>query len=96
MIQKKYFKTKNYCKVKFVLDNQDAKTATILGLNNDWQNPISMTKKKDGTFTCDVTLLKDLEHQFKYLVNEAEWLNDSDADAHLPNIFGGTNSVLVL
>jgi hypothetical protein len=96
MIQKTYFKTKDYCKVKFILDIEHAETVEILGLNSDWQNSIVLSRKKDGTFSGDVSLPKNIKHEFKYLVNKTEWLNEPDADIQQPNEFGGNNSVLVL
>ena len=96
MVQKTYFKTKDYCKVKFTLNAAGAETVEIRGLNSDWNNSIAMSKKKDGTFTCDVTIPKNTEHEFKYLVNESEWMNDPDADGLRPNEFGGSNSLIIL
>lgn len=96
MIQKTYFKTKDYCKVKFVLAPENAETVAIAGLNNDWQNLIAMKPKKDGSFACEVSLRKGSEHEFKYLVNETLWLTEPDADEEKKNTFGTTNSVLVL
>jgi 1,4-alpha-glucan branching enzyme len=96
MILKTYYKKKDYCKVKFSFKTDSAETVQICGLNSDWQNSVIMTRKKDGTFTADVTLPKDSKHQFKYLVNEKEWLNEPQADAQEPNGFGGSNSVIVL
>ena len=96
MVQKKYFKTKDYCKVKFSFVVDNAETVEILGLNSDWQNSIIMSKKKDGSFTADVSLPKDSKHEFKYLVNTKEWLNEPEADAQQPNEFGGINSVIIL
>ena len=96
MVQKTYFKTKDYCKVKFSFKVENAETVEILGLNSNWQNSVVMSKKKDGTFSCDVSLPKNSEHEFKYLVNETEWVNDPEADAQKPNEFGGVNSVIVL
>ena len=55
-----------------------------------------MSRKKDGSFTADVNLPKDSKHEFKYLVNEKEWINEPEADEQAPNIFGGTNSVISL
>lgn len=95
MVQKTYFKTKDYCKVKFVLTPENAETVEILGLKNDWENSILMKKKKDGSFTCDVSLPKDSRHEFKYLVNETEWISDLEADALEQNAFGSHNSVLI-
>lgn len=96
MVQKTYFKTKDYCKVKFTFAVENAETVEILGLNSDWGNSIIMSKKKDGSFTCDVSLPKNTEHQFKYRVNENEWLNEPEADKEVTNEFGGINSVIVI
>jgi len=94
MIQKTYFKTKDYCKVKFSFTPENAETVEILGLNSDWENSIVLKKKKDGTFSGEVSLPKDSQHQFKYLVNKTEWVNDTEADELQPNEFGGTNGVI--
>ena len=96
MVVKTYYKTKDYCKVKFSFKVENAETVEILGLNSDWQNSIIMSKKKDGSFSADVNLPKDSRHQFKYLVNETEWLNEPEADNQVPNEFGGNNSVIIL
>ena len=96
MIQKTYFKTKDYCKVKFTFKDENAETVEILGLNSDWQNAIVMSKKKDGSFTCDVSLPKNTQHEFKYRVNEQLWLDEPEADHQNPNVFGGKNSVIII
>ena len=96
MVQKTYFKTKDYCKVKFSFKVEDAETVEILGLNSDWENSVLMSKKKDGSFSADVNLPKDSTHEFKYLVNATEWINDPEADSQSPNEFGGTNSVVII
>jgi hypothetical protein len=96
MIQKTYFKTKDYCKVKFSFAAENAVTIEIMGLNSDWDNGILMKPKKDGSFSCDVSLPKSSSHEFKYRVNATEWLNDPLADSETPNVYGGSNSVIVL
>ena len=96
MIQKTYFKTKDYCKVKFSFNIEDAETVEILGLNNDWENSIAMSKKKGGCFTYDVSLPKNTQHQFKYLVNKTVWVNEPEADNQVYNEFGSQNSVIIL
>lgn len=96
MIQKTYYKTKDYCKVKFSFTVENAETIEILGLNSDWENSIIMSKKKDGTFSTEVNLPKDSKHEFKYKVNDSEWLNEPEADSEVINAFGGTNSVITL
>lgn len=96
MVQKTYYKTKDYCKVKFSFNVENAETIEILGLNSDWENSIVMSKKKDGSFSADVNLPKDSTHEFKYLVNDTEWVNEPEADTVAPNVYGGTNSVISL
>jgi len=96
MIQKTYFKTKDYCKVKFVFSAENAETVEVLGLNSDWKNSIVLTRKKDGSFSGDVSLPKNSQHEFKYRVNETTWLNEPEADTEVTNEFGGTNSVITL
>ncbi len=96
MVQKTYFKTKDYCKVKFSFKVENAETIEILGLNSNWENSVIMSRKKDGTFSADVNLPKDSKHEFKYLVNETEWINDPEADSQEPNVYGGTNSVVII
>jgi len=95
MIEKKYFKTKDYVKVKFTL-NTEAKKVDILGLNNEWKKGIAMTKKKEGIFSAELNLPKESSHEFRYFVDKKVWLNDEQADAETANIFGTTNSVVTL
>ncbi len=96
MVKKTYYKTKDYCKVKFSLQIDGAESISILGLNNDWKKVVKMKRKKDGTFSVALNLPKDSRHQYKYLINGKDWLNDPGADAEIPNNFGGTNSMLIL
>ncbi|TWI80406.1 AMP-activated protein kinase-like protein [Lacibacter cauensis] len=96
MIQKTYYKTKDYCKVKFSFKPENAETVEVLGLNSDWNNPLVLSKKKDGSFSGEINLPKESKHEFKYLVNATDWVNEPEADEEQPNAFGGANSVLVL
>ena len=96
MLQKTYVKTKDLWKVKFILKPDNAETVELLGLNSDWENSIALSKKKDGTFSAEVTLPKNTEHEFKYRVNKTEWLEEPDADKQSVNAFGSVYSVLVL
>lgn len=96
MITKTYFKTKDYCKVKFSFKPEQGETVEILGLNSDWEQGVFMSRKKDGSFSAEVSLPKNSRHEFKYLIDSAEWINDDAADAQQPNEYGGTNSVIEL
>jgi hypothetical protein len=95
MIEKKYFKTKDYVKVKFTL-NAEAKKVELLGLNNEWKKGVAMTKKKEGFFSAEVNLPKETTHEFKYFVDKKVWLNDDAAEAQTANVFGTTNSIVTV
>jgi hypothetical protein len=94
MIEKKYFKTKDSCKVKFSVQLKNVQHLEVLGLEGNWEEGIFMKKKKDGTFSCEVSLPKNSEHQFRYRLDGTEWIDDPQADALVHNEFGGTNSFI--
>ena len=95
MIEKKYFKTRDYAKIKFTFA-ADAKKVDILGLNNDWKKAVPMTKKKEGVFAAEVNLPKNSTHEFKYFVDKKTWHNDADAESQKLNVCGTTNSVVII
>jgi 1,4-alpha-glucan branching enzyme len=96
MLQRTFVKSKNAYKVKFTVKPTNASTVEILGLNGDWDNPVPLSKKKDGSFSAEVALPKDTKHEFKYRLDQSEWLIEEDADGESPNGLGSTNSILVL
>jgi 1,4-alpha-glucan branching enzyme len=88
-ITKQYLKTKPACKVTFKLSAvqlADAESVSLLGEFNNWDpSALAMKKSKKGDFSVSLTLEKDREYQFRYLVNGGTWLNDDTADAYLPS-----------
>ena len=95
MIEKKYFKTKDYCKVKFSFASE-GKKVELLGLNNDWKKPVLMAKDNNGIFTASVNLPKDSTHEFKYLVDKKAWFNDTETEQQTTNVFGTANSLVII
>jgi hypothetical protein len=55
-----------------------------------------MSKKKDGSFNAEINLPKSSTHEFKYLIDNILWMNEPEADSHVSNTFGGSNSVVAL
>ncbi len=95
MIQATYLKTKKVCKVKFTFNGALAEKVELFGLNNDWQNPVEMIRKKDGSFSAEVSLPIYSKQEFKYLVNGTEWATEPEIEENR-NGFGTTNSVINL
>lgn len=98
MLSKRYLKTKPICKVTFSLPAAvQGEVAHLVGDFNNWDEAATpMKRQKDGSFSITLDLELDREYQFRYLVNNAEWHNDWQADKYTPNPFSGDNSVVVV
>ena len=98
MLKKQYLKSKPICKVTFyTAPQQDADIVTLVGDFNSWDEVATpMQPLKDGRFKVTLELDVDAEYQFRYLVDDAEWHNDWEADKYVPNPFSGDNSVVRL
>ena len=96
-ISKQYLKTKPACKVTFIVpaeQAQAAETVAVLGEFNNWEAAV-MKKQKNGDFSTTLTLPTDQQFQFRYLINGAEWHNETDADGYVPSpVSYDQNSVL--
>lgn len=101
-IKKQYLKSKPECKLSFRVvkaDAQDAETIKIVGEFNGWSQEVEPMKKlKSGDFTQTLSLETGKEYQFKYLINDTVWENETEADKMVPNgiVEGEFNSVIEL
>jgi 1,4-alpha-glucan branching enzyme len=89
------------CRVTFRLPSvaaKGAKSVCIVGDFNDWNihaNP--MKKAKNGDYTIRLELKTGKDYQFRYLIDEAKWENDWNADRYVKNLYGDSdNSVVVV
>jgi 1,4-alpha-glucan branching enzyme len=100
MISKAYTKDKNSCKVTFELDPEwvqqhGVKSVHLAGDFNDWNwKDAKLTKRKTGAYSTTLKLDAGRAYQFRYVVNESDWVNDSAADAYQHNGVDGENSVV--
>ena len=93
MLKKRFFKTKDDCEVAFELSNDEARRVELVCEANGWEL-IEMKKNRNGTFRARLRLPRQRQFQFRYLLNHQAWVNDENADAYLPNQYGGENGVL--
>ncbi len=96
---KKHLKTRPVCKATFALAADVAPendAIWLVGDFNNWDNDsLPMKKKKDGSWSLEIELEPGREYQFLYHIGGNTYLNDAEADAHVPNPFGtGVNSVI--
>jgi 1,4-alpha-glucan branching enzyme len=67
----------------------------LVGDFNDWSIALHpMTRAADGAWGITLPLDGDRSYQFRYFDNNGHWHNDWQADAYVPNQFGGDNSVV--
>jgi len=96
MLAKKFFKTKGTCQVTFQLPQEiKARSAALVGEFNEWDTSANPMKKVKGVWKTSLELEKGREYQYRYFVDNAEWLNDPGADKYVPNSIDGDNSVVV-
>ncbi len=99
-IKKQYLKSKPVCKVTFRVNKeeaQSAETVRVVGEFNDWSKDAEpMNKLKSGDFTQTLDLETGKEYQFKYLLNDVVWSNETESDKLVPNgiVEGDFNSVV--
>src|SRR5437763_7535223 len=99
MITKSYSKTGRSCRVTFKIpaEQADAQAASVLGEFNGWNADLHpMERRKDGSGSATVTVETGRPYRFRYLLDGRHWKNDEAADALVPNLFGGEDSVLSL
>lgn len=100
-IKKQYLKTKSTCKVSFRLTKSEVRNAakvSVVGDFNEWDKVATpMRRLKNGSFSLQLNLERGNNYQFRYLLDNNEWMNDPDADGTAPTPFGDEqNSVLVV
>ena len=97
MITKTPAKRGNTTKVTFEVPSDMAgQQVHLCGDFNDWSTDATpMTKRKDGRFTCTVTLEQGQAYAYRYLVDGERWENDGQADEYVDNNHGSKNSVVL-
>ena len=100
-IKKKYLNdySKRKCRVTFLLPKgigKNAKRAQVVGEFNNWTHSATPMKKlKNGTFVATIELPIGREYQFRYLLDNKVWMNDSDADRFVPTPFGDSENCVL-
>lgn len=97
-LKKRFFKTKDTCKVTFVLPEEaaaGAKKVQLLGDFNSWNSEKAQAMiLKKGEYSATLDLEVGREFQFKYLIDNKTWENDWAADDYVVSSIGAENSVV--
>ena len=100
-VKKQYYKTKPYCKVTFRLSKKmagNAQKVSIAGDFNGWKSDQTPMKAlKNGDFTVTLQLDKGREYQYRFVLDDHQWLTDESADKQVYCDFArGHNAVIVV
>ena len=87
MINKRFFKTKDEVEVTFELEAQEANSVSIVADFLDWKATPMKKLAKGKVYKFKTRLPKDGEFQFRYLVDDQQWLTDANPDGLIPNEF---------
>jgi len=100
-IKKKYSKRNGICKVTFtvpVVESSQVQKVHVVGEFNAWSTSATpMKQSRNGEFTVSMDLRSGQEYQFRYLLDNHRWENDTEADKSADTPYGDArNSVIVL
>lgn len=98
-IKKEYLNGCRKCRVTFIIPREigkNAKKAQVVGEFNGWGHSATPMKKlKNGTFVVIIELPIYREYQFRYLLDDKVWMNDTDADRFIPTPFGDSENCVL-
>jgi len=81
-------------KVRFKIKHPKAKSVALVGSFTEWENqPIPLTESEPGLWEVEVELPSG-RHEYLFLTDEREWLQDPASIASTANPWGSLNSVI--
>ena len=99
MIKKDFVNTEqgHDVRVTFTLPSSVwADTIYLVGDFNEWHRTAHpLQRNRQGDWYIVLSLKSRHAYQFRYLCDNQHWMNDSDADAYVPNPHGSDNSLVV-
>ncbi len=98
-LQKRFLKSKPISKVTFRLPSNvlnNPSHVALVGDFNNWDEKLTpMVQLKSGEFKVTLDLATGRNYQFRYLIDNQIWENDSEADSYTPSGFPGTENSVV-
>jgi 1,4-alpha-glucan branching enzyme len=81
-------------KVRFKIKHPKAKSMALVGTFTEWEHqPIPLAQSEPGLWEIEVELPSG-RHEYLFLADNGEWLQDAEAIESVANPLGGFNSVV--
>jgi len=88
--------TESVVYVQFILDAPDARTVAVAGDFSDWEPTFTLDDPDgDGIWTGRIPVRPGV-HAYMFLVDDARWLTDPNAERYQDDGFGNRNAVLAV
>jgi hypothetical protein len=82
--------------VQFVLEAPNARTVSVAGDFNDWEENVSLQDLDgDGVWTGRVPVRPGV-HAYMFLVDDTTWMTDPHAERYAEDGFGNRNAILAV
>jgi len=97
MLKKSFNKKQNTYKVTFRFEPEsDVETVQLLGDFNEWgqKKQHFLKKRKNGSYSLTLSLKPQQSYEYRYFIDDKQWVTDTSADSIRWNIFGSQNSVV--
>jgi hypothetical protein len=83
--------------IEFIVRNDSATQISLAGSFNRWaQDVLLMEPSKGGLWSIEIPLLPAGQYQYKFLIDEENWIEDYGNPYREPDGFTGFNSILVV
>ncbi len=83
--------------IEFIMHNTCASQISLAGSFNHWaQDILLMEPHKNGLWRIEIPLLPPGRYQYKFLIDERIWMEDTDNPFREPDGLSGFNSVLLI
>lgn len=79
--------------VYFELADEKASSVSVVGDFNDWNKDKTQLVSENGVWKCSVKL-KPGRHEYKFVVNETDWIVDPKCPENVADKYGGKSSVV--
>jgi 1,4-alpha-glucan branching enzyme len=79
----------------FEYQNEKATSVSIVGEFNDWNKDKTPMTLENGTWKASVSL-KPGRQEYKFVVNNTDWITDPKCTETAPDKFGGRSSVTIV